>query len=247
MTKTANTAAAKNLEHDLRVAYMLGFDNFSTEPVEVGNAVHSNSRYGRELLAVLVNKAGLMCTTRVNGTDEVWQCRETYDNTTRGAALDTINAWLAANMTTQAADKALKTKNTPNNTNPAGLPNCLCGCAEITNRNRNYRPGHDARHAGRVGRALAATGNTELLAALPTAALRLKAQAVALKAAEGKAKPAKAIRPEEAEPILGNIKIGRWTYVASKDGFGRVQYKNNKGETKVADSKQALRFVPTPE
>jgi hypothetical protein len=40
-----------------------------------------------------------------------------------------------------------------------------------------YRPGHDARHAGRIGRALAALGHADpdLLAELPTDALRAKA------------------------------------------------------------------------
>ncbi len=227
---------------------MLGFDNFSTEPVEVGNAVHSNSRYGRELLAVLVNKAGLMCTTRVNMTDEVWQCNDTYDSTTREQALDTIDAWLAANLETSTPDKALKTTSkrtgSATKTNPAGLPNCFCGCGEVTNRNRNYRPGHDARHAGSIARKIQAGGSRELLAELPTDALRVKASAMAARLAQGKPSKARKAAPAVETAVAGTLKVGRWTYPAVSYE-GRVTY-DTKTERKVANPKQALRFVANP-
>lgn len=63
------------------------------------------------------------------------------------------------------------------NAKPAGK--CLCGCGAETKR--SYRPGHDARHAGQVGRLLAAGTSlspeqrSQLLATLPSEALRQKA------------------------------------------------------------------------
>ena len=58
---------------------------------------------------------------------------------------------------------------------------CRCGCGEQATRpTALYRPGHDARHAGAVGRALIAAGHADpaLLDALPSQALRAKAEAV---------------------------------------------------------------------
>ena len=61
---------------------------------------------------------------------------------------------------------------------------CLCGCGSPTGR--NYRPGHDARHASMVGRKLAAAGDDvtsahrdALLLKLPSDALRAKASSIA--------------------------------------------------------------------
>jgi len=60
---------------------------------------------------------------------------------------------------------------------------CLCGCGEPTDR--NYRPGHDARHASQVGRDIAEMGHPEseeverLLRSLPSDALRAKASRIA--------------------------------------------------------------------
>jgi hypothetical protein len=53
---------------------------------------------------------------------------------------------------------------------------CRCGCGEQVGRGARYRPGHDARHASQVGRAMIAAGaeDPELLAALPSEALRAK-------------------------------------------------------------------------
>jgi hypothetical protein len=58
----------------------------------------------------------------------------------------------------------------------ARMTTCLCGCGQI-GRGSSYRPGHDARHASRIGRAMAAAGeeDPELLAQLPSDALRAKA------------------------------------------------------------------------
>jgi len=57
---------------------------------------------------------------------------------------------------------------------------CRCGCGEQVGRRALYRPGHDARHASQVGRAMIAAGAEDpvLLAALPSEALRVKARAM---------------------------------------------------------------------
>jgi hypothetical protein len=58
---------------------------------------------------------------------------------------------------------------------------CRCGCRQqVTRPTALYRPGHDARHAAAVGRALIAAGHADpaLLDALPSLALRGKAEAM---------------------------------------------------------------------
>ncbi|QDH48241.1 hypothetical protein SEA_MAMAPEARL_53 [Arthrobacter phage MamaPearl] len=61
---------------------------------------------------------------------------------------------------------------------------CTCGCGEATSSAKTmYKPGHDARHAGNVARAMAAdyndAGNADKLSALPTANLQHKAKMMA--------------------------------------------------------------------
>lgn len=58
---------------------------------------------------------------------------------------------------------------------------CACQCGEQVGPKAIYRPGHDARHAGIVARAIAANPKQTkvLLATLPTPALRAKAQRAA--------------------------------------------------------------------
>jgi len=65
---------------------------------------------------------------------------------------------------------------------------CNCGCGAMANLGRAYKPGHDARHAGEVGRKLAAgtEGAQAELDALPT-----KLADKARKFAENRAKEAK--------------------------------------------------------
>ncbi len=58
-------------------------------------------------------------------------------------------------------------------------PSCSCGCGQnVASTTARYRPGHDARHAAAVGRALIAAGHLDsaLLDALPSPALRAKAE-----------------------------------------------------------------------
>lgn len=55
---------------------------------------------------------------------------------------------------------------------------CPCGCKEHVAGSATYRPGHDARHAGQVAKAIAAkpADAVALLESLPTRALQVKAR-----------------------------------------------------------------------
>lgn len=238
----AKNLVTRNTEVDLRTAYLLAFDNFSTTPVEVGNAVNGNSRYGRELLATLVN-GGLICSTFVNNDEEVWQTLQTYDSIDRAEAIRIFEQWL--NSQAPEAPKEIKPV--------TNLAECKCGCGELANKNRDYRPGHDARHAGVIGRAMAtefaanrADKAEALLVQLPSAALRIKAKGVALKAAEGKSRTRKATKSPKVEAPtteIGTLKIGRWTYPAVRHiKSGQVRWERKDGSTVLATAKQAPAF-----
>lgn len=214
----AKNLVNRNTAQDLRTAYLIAFDNFATEPVEVGNAVNGNSRYGRELLGTLVAAGLIMDDHHVNGTDQVWQCVDTYDNVSRETAEATIDAFLAT-LADEAPVKAKKAVVT-------NLTGCLCGCGELANKDRDYRPGHDARHAGNVGREIAARrlgspdeAIDDLLLALPSSSLRIKAKGVALKALEGKKTRSKVAKDQRE---VGTVKLGRWVYPAMRDAKGEV-------------------------
>jgi hypothetical protein len=76
--------------------------------------------------------------------------------------------------------------------------NCRCGCGEQVSRpTLHYRPGHDARRAAAVDRALIAAGgpDPELLAALRSPALRAKAEAML---ARGSSKPTSLMHSADA-------------------------------------------------
>lgn len=66
-------------------------------------------------------------------------------------------------------------------TSTATVPACACGCGEQIGATATYRPGHDARHAGAVARAIAEDPKQEktLLMPLRSPALRAKAQRAA--------------------------------------------------------------------
>lgn len=70
---------------------------------------------------------------------------------------------------------------------------CACTCGEQVGPKAMYRPGHDARHAGAVARAMVENPKQAkaLLATLPSDALRAKAQrAVERQTARAKAEEA---------------------------------------------------------
>ena len=127
-------------------------------------------------------------------------------------------------------------------TNGAVTP-CLCGCGLGTKA--NYLPGHDARHAGQVARAVFQAGQIHEPSAynsLPSAALRAKARRMAENLADkADAKkapkvPAQKKAPKTTttknvkadEPILGTVKKGRWEYPAIRTADGQVLRKESR-------------------
>lgn len=126
--------------------------------------------------------------------------------------MTTITERNAAALKARNGSTIPETKKAPAKEAPASKPTkatvptvaCGCGCGAQANPGRLYRPGHDARHAGAVGRALAAKapGAEEAASALP-AALEAKARAFAAnREKEAKAKAARAQVRAEAKAAL---------------------------------------------
>lgn len=230
------TTAGRDHRGDAEATYLHTFDSFSTDPSEVAQALDINVRYARELLGLLVD-LGIVCEGEVNDQDLVWQCVDTYDNTTREAAEDQFNAvWdLRAKITPElvAAPKA-----------PTGT-DCRCGCGERTNKKALYRPGHDARHAGQVARlALTDDGMAALeagVATLPSQKLKDKALAMAERlVAKATATPA---RPAVTK---GAVRVGRHELRAQRnEATGEILYLRGKDNQWVlAIARIAKTFTP---
>lgn len=231
----AKAQITADIAGDLRKAYLLSFDEFSTDPQEVADLVNGNVRYARELLGVLTTN-NLLTATDVNGDGDVWQVIDpgTYDDHTRDEAEAVIDAFIAKHLLT-TAKKATAPKSKPDSVTADGSP-CLCGCGEATGKKSNYRPGHDARHAGNVGRAIAAEYATpgfdrrELLAVLPSDSLKAKAEAIAEKAVEKANK-----KSAKAGPVVeeGIITVGK-NEVAALRTDGVVSRVDGKAVSKTA-------------
>lgn len=174
---------------DLKSTYMQAFRGFSTDPSEIADIINGNVRYARELLGTLVAANLLTQTDSPDG--DVWQVVDpgTYDSHTEQEAESVINEWLdlnipAVNHTAPSTKKGTSTMSTTPKTKPTNSTGkCLCGCGENVAKS-NYRPGHDARHAGQVARSIAGSKvtpvqATKALSVLPSSALRLKASAMA--------------------------------------------------------------------
>jgi hypothetical protein len=137
--------------------------------------------------------------SRIN---EIWQCYQTYDSWTREQAEEAFNhAW--------PTDLVIVVEPEINRTETGGT--CYCGCGAQTARNRAYRPGHDARHAGQVARAILGTGRQDLLDTLPTQALRDKAQAQVDRGNSGPAKPKTLVSAADAQNgvVDGYVTVNR--------------------------------------
>jgi len=173
---------------DIRTVYVYVNDHPGTAPADITSEYTKiNVRYAREMLGLLARE-GLLIDTEDGGY-------ETPVKMDTGDALDTVNQWLGTQPTTEAKPETAKpaTKKAASKpTNATGK--CLCGCGEAVAKS-NYRPGHDARHAGNVGRQVAedvinttkkgAVPHADLetdadrFADLPTDALKAKALRVA--------------------------------------------------------------------
>jgi hypothetical protein len=96
--------------------------------------------------------------------------------------------------------------------------NCRCGCGETVKAGSLYRPGHDARHAGRVGRMLVADERDMLTRRefdLMSPALQAKVQRVVA----NQTKDARPVR----WPQTGTVKVGRWEYPARSMDNGTIE------------------------
>lgn len=209
---------------DVRRAYLHVFDQFATDPVTMSDALGINPRYARELLAVLTTN-DLTVIDQVNGEEDVWQTYpDTYDTITRDEAETRIDRFLAGIPTGGTMPTATPTKPATKTEKVQAqkieFKHCLCGCGENVPPKSNFRPGHDARMAGQIGRKFIADGDidNELLQTLPTEPLRDKAMLMFTKhldkqraktaakvaaAAEtvSKVEPAKAEAPKPTAPV----------------------------------------------
>lgn len=200
----------------LRATYLLAFDNFATDPTEVAALPEvGNVRYAREILGLL-QEHNLVVETDVNGEGMVWQTADTYDNATREQAEATIDGYLASyDAEFQVApEKAPARRSKPSKTNPAGLPLCLCGCG-VAGKS-DYRPGHDARHAGNLARAIL-SGEMAVNVATKGLSDALRAKVLGqvergnskVTAGKGKATP-KAPKAKRLQGSPAWVKVGRW-------------------------------------
>lgn len=201
---------------DLRNAYLFIADREQTLPSDVSDKFGHNMRYSRELIGALMEKKLVVLDT---STD-----------------LDFYSAGKITGNPLQTFDKVVKVPNSPAaGTDPKVKPAkkaaakpatkeyhpCGCGCGENVPPKSSYRPGHDARHAGAVGREIAARvaekgfDRRTLLAALPSDKLKAKAEKVAETAitkAAGKSTPA------VTKEVEGIVTVGKTEYAAVKTG-----------------------------
>lgn len=192
----------------LRETYLFAFDGHGAVPTDLVDAeIANNPRHGRELLGILTG-ANLLIQDDVNGEGDVWVPSEDRDHVTRDQADSTIETWLDEHDDTSALvyESATPTpkKKGKTVTTSTEFKKCLCGCDENVPPKSTFRPGHDARMAGQIARQMVEDGgyDDELVATLPTEALRDKATAIFEKRnTKAQAKAAKADPTPEPEPV----------------------------------------------
>lgn len=117
---------------------------------------------------------------------------------------------------------------------------CRCGCGESVGKKSQYKPGHDARHAGMVARAIreTPTRREELFATLGSDALRAKAARMIAKFSQ----PKKAAAPKP-EPVY-EVKVGRWWYLQTGlNADGGILYTSKDGQARIAPKGSQTRRV----
>lgn len=226
MVKNTNTTATLvSHKDDLKKAYLFIFDEFATDPTDFAAKTSGvNQRFARELFATLVDQQLVVETDTGDGA--AWEVTDpgNQHDVTREEAESRFDEVINPTATTEGA-KAPKPKKAKS------LSDCLCGCGEQSQN--NYRPGHDARHAGQIGREIAAGHGTKgfnrrtLLEFLPTDALKAKAEGVAETAIQKEAKreaaaAAKAAAKQAKEDAKswteGTAKVGKEELPARKQG-----------------------------
>lgn len=222
------TTKGRDQSADLNAAFAYIEREAVADVLGIAGALGSGTRYAREIAATLV-RLGVATERDEAGTFEV------VEGADLEAALDSMSA-----------DDATEDLDTKPATRVGNLVKCLCGCGAYTNHPKSsFLPGHDARMAGNVARAIANHAGVpggdwedELLATLPSQALRVKAAAHAARLrAKGTATAAPKVE-------TGTVKIGRWTYGATREN-GVVTYRlKDAREVRQATEKQAATFTP---
>jgi hypothetical protein len=256
MTITNNT--------ELRDVYLHVFDAFATDPHTVVEEVDgvTNVRFARELLGTLVTAGLVAITEGVEGND-VWQtCPDTYDSMTREEAESKIDNWLNDTDEDNTMITKPETKTRPAKAKDQTFHACYCGCGANVPSTSFYRPGHDARHAGVVGRKAAeeilSTGGVQVdlkidsdrFADLPSASLVQKAVGIANRAMDKetskvqRAAERAAAKEAKFENLGGTITVSKKERKARKNADGTVEYLDHKDEWKVASKTAASTFQP---
>jgi hypothetical protein len=262
---------------DLKRVYLnIHASAITTELPQIATDLKLKRSYVAELVGILENHAdndgnpfvhvNLRAGEENNDTPHDWfSTFHTVDDHTDDDAADWFDRHFPIQETPVPSQKTPATGSaTKRDPNPADLPLCLCGCGfPVNNRKRNYRPGHDAKHAGVVARAMAATSDLDkrdrLKDALPTDALKWKAASMAdrLIAKGRKEDPntvpiAKVMEQAKADYIqkvtfeTGTVKRGRYSYDAERNKTsGAVTWTDKKGVDQVADEKTAKTFQPS--
>ncbi len=222
MTEVSNAA-------ELREVYLMAFDNMAVDPITVEQETGERigSRFARELIGTLA-QANVLVESEIGG-ETVWQTAFNADDTDRAEVEAFIDEFLGVKKPKKTAKKATATSGgsrPATKTKDEGYyHSCLCGCGENVPSKSNYRPGHDARHAGAVGKALAAMAEPskadtdKMLADLPSDRLKDKARNIAAKQREKATK-------KDAKPAEGTVKVGKRTLPAMRYIDGKVVYKD---------------------
>lgn len=234
MTQTTNAA-------ELRGVYLHTYGAFATSPTDVVENVEGvdNVRFARELLGTLV-QAGLVAETEDGDGEVCWQTfPDSYDTMDQAEAESRIDNWLNSHTEENTMSTATKTK-------PAAKPKeegyhpCYCGCGENVPAKSFYRPGHDARHAGVIGRRVAETHDEEHFNDLPSDRLVIKAKGIAAKAIEKQlAKQEREAAKNAPEVVEGTLKVGKNERIGRKFKDGTVEYMDPKADEWKPASKAA--------
>lgn len=231
-------------ESELRSTYLHVYDSFATDPSEIAHTLDINVRFARELLATLVNANLVVETEGEMGT--VWQCWQTHDDIDREEAEYLFDNWIETTNHTNQENTVSKPDKTEKPAKPAKEQTfhpCYCGCTENVPSKSFYRPGHDARHAGRIGRLVAEDGNTDHYSDLPSERLVAKAQGITEKAlAKAQAKADRAAAKTTPEVVEGTLTVGKNERIGRKFKDGTVEYMDEKGEWKPASKTAASTF-----
>jgi hypothetical protein len=220
---------------DLIKAYEFAAKRPSFLPSDLADEFGHNMRYSREIIGVLMGKK--LAFLDSSGDMDCYKPTLPKDPATiREFGLKRLGLKEeAANMGETKASKP-RAKVDHGEYHPCG-----CGCGESVPPKSNYRPGHDARHAGQVGREVAAImdgGHDEgdqikidaLYATLPSDLLKAKAQRIAEKANEKNLAKA---QPEPVE-IEGLVTVGKKEYAAIKLGDVVTRVDTGKPVSKAA-------------